>query len=201
MIDQQMIQQFRQQADFALDDFVEHQERKRTTPYLFALHASSIGRKKVWKVLARRLTIMDRASIAHLPDHLQNFVWNQLQSIQKETERMREAGEEPKNIQEALANNDQNIKAANIYCHAAFVDPQIVLNQHEENLAERKLFVERIAAEDRIAFMIGCNDADGEQARLFETFRPAPAPDALDRDVVSVAPEPITGPWAGEGGD
>lgn len=194
MTDQQNVTQFRAQSGFALDEFVEHQERQRTMPYLFPLYASSIGRKKVWKVLARRLTIMDRASIGHLPDHLQNFVWSQMKEVQKEVERRQELGEEAKNIQEALANNDQNIRMANLYCHAAFVDPTIVLNQREENLSERKLFVDRVAAEDRIAFMLGCNDAAGEQGRLFETFRPESGVDAPDRDVVPVAPQPIRDP-------
>lgn len=201
MGDQQTISQFRGTADFALDEFVAFQERKKTTPYLFPLHASSIGRKTVWKALVRRLTLMDKASLGHLPSHLQNFVWSQLKAIQKDIDRLQEAGQEPKDIQEALANNDQNIRAANLYCHAAFVDPQIVLNQHEENLSERKLHVERIAVEDRLAFIIGCNNANGEQARLFETFRPESRADAPDRGTLPVAPEPVPGPQDGGVGD
>lgn len=194
MTDQRHIAEFRSQADFALDEFVEHQERRATTPFLFPLYASSVGRKRVWKALVRRLTIMDRASIGHLPDHLQNFVWSQLKVVQKEQERLRDQGEEPRDINEALANNDQNVRAANIYCHAAFVDPTIVLEPREENLAARTLHIDRIAVDDRIAFLLACNDAASEQGRLFETFRPESGADAPDRGVVPMAPQPIRDP-------
>lgn len=184
-------QDFKAASGIALDEFLDHQKRRVSEPYWFPLHASSIGRKTVWKVLARRLNMMDRASLGHIPENMQNFVWQRLQDIQKDMQALQESGENARTITEAHANNEQSIRAANIYCHAAFVDPRIVLEQGQENVPERKLFVDRIAVEDRLAFLLACNDADGEQARLFETFRPGSAPDVRDREAEPVAPTSI----------
>jgi hypothetical protein len=66
---------------------------------------------------------------------------------------------------------------ANILCVYGIVEPRFVLDKAQERTSEGVLHVEWIAAEDRIAYMIACNDADSEQARLFRTFRDEPAHD------------------------
>lgn len=153
---------------FAIDDFLAHRSEREFT---FPLHASSIGRKAIFKARVRRLNLMDRATIGHLPDHLQNDVWKQLRAASREIEQARDAGRDPQSITEALANNDAMLGVANIFCRHGFIEPALTLDAREEDAAAGVLHVDRIAPEDRIAYMIACNDADSEQARYFATFR------------------------------
>lgn len=176
-----------QNSDFDLDAFLTHQEESKDLPLKFPLHASSVGKRDVWKVLTRRLSMINRAEVAFLPDHLQAFVWEQLKVSQKEIEKARKKNFEPRTMNEALANNENLLKVADLFVMAAFVDPQIVLNKEDEDINQRKLHIDRIQPEDRMAFWIACRDAESEQARLFETFRPEPANDAPrgnDREVL-----------------
>lgn len=156
------------QFAFEIDDFIQHRSEREFT---FPLFASSIGRRTTFRVKARRLSIMDRASLGFLPDHLQNEVWKQLKAASRELQKMQDAGAEPKDIHEALANNDANLRVANIFCIYGIIEPTFVADKRDEDPSQRKLHVEWIAPEDRIAFMIACNDADSEQARHFATFR------------------------------
>lgn len=174
---------------FDIDDFIEHRAEREFT---FPLHASSIGRKGVFEVRAHRLNLMDRASLGFLPDHLQNDVWQRLRKAAKDIADLQEKGGQPKDINEALANNDKMLAVANLFCRYAFVEPQVVLDPAEEDVRAGILHVDRIAPEDRIAFMIACTDADSEQARLFATFRREPddaVPGRQGGEVVSRAPE------------
>lgn len=163
---------------FEIDEFIQHRSEREFT---FPLHASSIGRKALFKAKVRRLNLMDRATIGHLPDHLQNDVWKQLRAASREIEQARDAGRDPQNITEALANNDAMLNLANIFCRYGFVEPSLTLNAREEDLASGVLHVDRIAPEDRIAYMWACNDADSEQARYFATFRDEARADVPDR--------------------
>lgn len=156
------------QFGFDIDEFLEHRKEQEFT---FPLFASSIGRRTTFRVKARRLTLMDRASLGFLPDHLQNDVWRQLKAASREMQKLQDSGAEPGDINEALANNDANLRVANIFCVHGIIEPKFVADKRDERPQDGVLHVEWIAPEDRIAFMIACNDADSEQARHFATFR------------------------------
>ena len=180
-------------TDFTFDiqDFIEHRSERE---YTFPLHASSIGRKGVFEVRCRRLNMMDRAAIGQLPSDLQNEVWTQLKAAAKEINALQEKGSEAKDINEALANNDKMLAVADLFCKYGWVVPAVVLTEREEDTRAGVLWVGRFAPEDRIAYMIGCQDADSEQARHFRTFRSARAgddavPHRQGGEVVSAAPE------------
>lgn len=153
---------------FEIDEFLEHRNERE---FIFPLVASSIGRKKQFQARVRRLQLMDRASIGFLPDHLQNEAWKQLRAANNEIERRQEAGEAPKDINEALANNDAMLQLADLFCQYGFIEPQIVTDVAHEDIPSGKLHAGRFAPEDRVAYLIACNDAHSEQAKLFETFR------------------------------
>jgi hypothetical protein len=174
---------------FDIEEFIEHRNEREFT---FPLHASSIGRKQVFEVKCRRLQIMDRASLGFLPDALQNRVWEQLKQTQREIQKQQAAGAEPENIQEALSNIDGQLKLADIFCEYGWLEPKVTRTQGAEDLAGGVLHVGRFAPEDRIAYLLACNDADSEQARHFATFRQRPnddVPGGEDREVRQDAPE------------
>jgi len=196
MVSSTHIESFRKAVDFNLDDFIEHQNERE---FLFPLHASSVGKKTVWKALVRRLNFMDRASLGVLPSDIQEFVWKSLRDNNKAIQKMQEDGVEARDINQVFANNEATLKSANYYCLAAFIYPKIVLDQRDEDVANGILHVERIKPEDRIAFLFACNDAESAQARLFETFRPGPADDVADRDDREVLGRAPVGP-AGHAG-
>lgn len=153
---------------FEIDDFLEHRNERE---FIFPLVASSIGRKKQFQARVRRLQLMDRASIGFLPDHLQNEAWRQLRAANQEIQKRQDAGDDPQDINEALANNDAMLQLADLFCQYGFVEPQIVVDAADENVSAGRLHAGRFAPEDRIAYLIACNDAHSEQAKLFETFR------------------------------
>ena len=153
---------------FDIQDFIDHRAEREFT---FPLHASSIGRKGVFEVRCRRLNMMDRAAIGQLPSDLQNEVWTQLKAAAREVNAVQERGGEAKDINEALANNEKMLTVADLFCRYGWIEPSVVLTEREEDTARGVLWVGRFAPEDRIAYMIGCQDADSEQARHFRTFR------------------------------
>lgn len=166
--------------EFDVEAFVEEQQGDGY--FTFPLYASSIGRKTVRRALCRRLNMMDRASLGYLPDHLQNDVWHQLRKAGRKIEDLQQKGAQPKNIHEALANNDAMLRVANLFVRYAFVKPQITLVREEHDPARGVMYIDWVKPEDRIAFMIACNDATREEARYFETFRPEPDDDVQDRE-------------------
>lgn len=158
--------------DFDIDEFLDHADKRRENLFKFPLHVSSLGRSKIWKVVCRRISIMDRASLDMLPNHLQDEIWKALRRMDKEREKMQRAGREPQNIRQALANNESYLRVADTFVSVAFLDPKITLDKSKENPGERTLHIDRIAEEDRIAFLLGCQDGDSEEARQFELFHP-----------------------------
>ena len=153
---------------FDIDEFLEHRAEREFT---FPLYASSIGRRSVFRVKARRLQIMDRAALGFLPSTLQNEVWLQLKAASRDIQRLQDSGAEPKDINEALANNEKQLQMADILCKYGWIEPSVTLEEREHNPAQGVIYIGHIAAEDRIAYLIACNDADSEQARSFRTLR------------------------------
>lgn len=178
--------------EFDVEAFIAEQEEGEY--FTFPLYASSIGRKTVRKVLCRRLNMMDRASIGYLPAHLQDDVWQQLRKAARKISDLQETGATPKNVHEALANNDAMLRVANLFVRYAFVTPQITLVKDEQDPANGVMHIDWVKPEDRIAFMVACNDATGEEARRFETFRPEPADAVPDREGSEVVPDAAVRP-------
>jgi hypothetical protein len=179
-------QETRVTTRFDIEAFLEHQTHDTFT---FPLHASSIGRKEAFKVTCRRLEVIDRASLSFLPDKLQNKVWTQLRTTQQEISRRQEAGQTPKDINEALANIEDQLKIADILCEYGWIEPKVTRDPAREDLATGVMWVGRFKAADRAAYMIACNDADSEQARLFRILRDEPADDVSDREGGEVVPD------------
>ena len=181
--------------EFDIDDFIAHRNEREFT---FPLHASSIGRRGIYKIKCRRLNLMDRASIGFIPEHLQDDVWRQLRAAARDVNKMIEQGIEPKNVNEALANNDKHLALADIFCEYGWIEPRVTTDPRREVLSgeNRIVRVERFAPEDRIAYMHACNDADSADARHFRTFRDEAGDDVPDRqggEVLGQAPERSAG--------
>lgn len=159
------------QFRFAIDEFVEHRNERE---FIFPLIASSIGRKTRFEARARRLSIMDRASLGFLPQNLQEEVWQRLKTTQKAIEE--HATEDPKSLTEALSNIDGQVEMGNIFVEYGFIEPKIVTKKADEDLSKGILHVDRIDMHDRIDYMVACTDHRSEQATRFETFRHEPEP-------------------------
>lgn len=181
--------QFAEASSFSLESFVDLQERKKNKPMTFPLHASSIGHKTVQKALVRRLTLLDDAENGTLPDALQNEALAAVRKLHRAQEKSSAAGEGSDAVMEQ-SNRALLIDAANKVVRAGFIDPQIVLDAADEDLANRKMHISRIDREDRISFFVACQDGNSEQARLLG-FREESASDVPGRDngaVAAVAP-------------
>lgn len=186
-------------SDFAfdIDEFIAHRAEGEFT---FPLHASSIGRRALFKVRCRRLNIMERASIGHLPDAMQNEVWKQLRSAGRKINELVEKGQSPENIAEAMAQNDKFVSAADVFCVNGWIEPKVVLHERDEDRSRGVLWIGRFAKEDRIAYMWACGDADSDQAKHFETFRSRPDDDVPGREGGEMVPDaPVR--FAGSAGD
>lgn len=171
---------------FAIDDFLEHRQQREFT---FPLHASSIGRRGIFEVRCRRLNIMERASLADLPDALQNEVWTQLRAAGRKIQELQDKNKTPENITEAMAQNDKFVEAADVFCVNGWIEPRVVLSEREEDPSRGVLWIGRFAKEDRIAYMWACGDADSAQARHFKTFRHRPDGDVPGRQGGEVVPD------------
>ena len=172
---------------FDAEAFVE--EQREGEYFTFPLHASSIGRKTPRKALCRHLTLMDRASIGHLPTHLQDEVWSRLRKAARKIAEMQEQGATPQNIHEALANNDKMLEVANTYVRYGFVKPEITLSKAKDDPANGVLYIDWVKPQDRIAFMIACNDPGSEEFRRFERFRSESRDAVSDREGGEVVPD------------
>ena len=71
-------------------------------------------------------------------------------------------------------------------------DPKVTRDPAKEDHAAGVMWVGRFKGADRIAYLIGCNNADSEQAKLFRIARDESGDDVSDREdreVVQDAPE------------
>lgn len=185
---------------FDVEAFLDEQDAQEASGQerllTFPLHATSIGKPGIQRILCRRLNLMDRASISYLPSELQNTVWKQLRKASEELQRLQTQGATPKDINEAMANNDKMLAVADVMCEYGWVKPRVVRDRSREDRHAGVLWVGRFKGEDRIAYMIGCGDADSEQARH---FRDAPArsdddaPDRENREVLEYPTERAAG--------
>lgn len=175
---------------FLADSDAEAQGRERL--YTFPLHATSIGKPSVQRILCRRLNLMDRASIGHLPSEMQNTVWKQLRQAGRDLQALQQQGANPKDINEAMANNDKMLAVADVMAEHGWVKPRVVRDRTREDREAGVLWIGRFKGEDRIAYMIACGDADSEQARHFRDA-PERSDDAVPRgeggEVVPNAPQ------------
>lgn len=178
-------------TSFPIDEFLAHQEHDTFT---FPLHASSIGRKEIFRVTCRRLEVTDRASLNFLPNKLQNQVWSQLRSTQREIAARQEAGQEPKDINEALANIEDNIRIADLICEYGWIDPKVTRDPAKEDTANGVVWIGRFKGADRIAYLVACNDADSEQARHFRITSERPDDAVSDRQGGEVVPNATVRP-------
>lgn len=173
-------------TQFPIDEFLKHQTYDT---FKFPLHAGSIGRKTPFEVTCRRLEVTDRASLGFLPSNLQDRVWKQLKQTVREITERENAGQEAKDINEALANIDDQLKVADILCEYGWIDPKVTRDPAKEDHAHGVVWIGRFKGADRIAYMLACNNADSEQARLFRVIRDESDSDVPDREGGEVVPD------------
>ncbi len=159
-------------TDQAIADFRESQ---MLNGFTFPLSATFAGwdedgdNAEIPEARIRRISTLDQAVISALPEHIQQTVWNGMKEFQEQQRKLAAAGE-AQNLGEMFANNEKILKAATIFCRAAFIMPELV--QTPDQLGPGKWLEERIAPEDRVNVFILCMDADSEAMKKLKVFRP-----------------------------
>lgn len=154
-----------------IDELLDHRRAQQEDGYTFPLAASSLGSEQGFEVHARRIVLVDRASLRQLPERLQNTVWEGLNALRAQT-RNKKAGEGPQSLIEELKDNEVAIKAARAFAEASFLG--LVKGDQEQALDGPKLqkALDVISEEDQLAFFIASTDAESEQAAKLKLFRP-----------------------------
>jgi hypothetical protein len=150
------------------DALLDHQRRQREDGYTFPLAATSLGMDTMILARVRRLSTTDRAAIEALPTAVQETVWSGIKAFAASIK----DGQDAQSLIEAAAKNDEQRKAADGFCIAAFIEPPLVATEAELATNPGAYLVTDIAAEDRISFMYACLDADSVQAKQLKMFRP-----------------------------
>lgn len=168
-----------------------HQREVIENGFIFPLNASSIGKPDTIHVRVRRLSTVDRAAINALPQDMQQTIFKgikELQRVQKENN-----NQEPEDILEMLANNEDILKTANAWCLASFIYPRLVesasMIPDESESGEVVWALDAVHEEDRIALLLAAMDADSAQNKKLKMFRPTWGNAAQDRPALSVASE------------
>ena len=156
--------------------------------FTFPLRVTYAGRWKTEDDIplarVRRIATLDAATLQVLPQSIQDQVWQGIKEMRKAQEELQ--GTDPETLNAMLANNDKILRAATIWCQAAFIAPQLV-----ETPAEIKpgcWLATRVAAEDRIGVFLLSMDGDSALLGRLQAFRPEWAADAED-DAALQAPE------------
>lgn len=171
---------------------MDHRRDVIENGFLFPLTASSIGLPDVLQVRVRRLSTVDRAAINALPQDMQEVIFRGIKEMQRVQQQNN--NEEPENILEVLAGNEDILKTANAWCLAAFIHPRLVDSPHEIELGapgETVWALDAIHEEDRIALLLASLDADSAQNRKLKMFRPEWGRAAQDREALPVATAPV----------
>ena len=169
------------------DSIKKHQQEVTENGFLFPLNATSIGLPDVLKARVRRLSTVDRASISALPQDMQHVIFKgikELQRIQKQNNH-----EEPEDILEVLAGNEDILKTANAWCLAAFIHPRLVETPDQID-GDGVWALDGVKEEDRIALLLASLDADSPQNKKLTLFRPQWGRDAESRAIGPVAEAP-----------
>jgi hypothetical protein len=167
----------------------------------FTLAAASIGAKEPFKVRTRRINMTDKLAL-ELPSHLQELVFEGYRTVREAAKRIQNDNEDPQSLQEMVTNNTRSLPAANALCVVSFIHPKVVETESEERNSNDPdtVWVERLPAEDRIAFLVACADSSSEQAKRLTLFRPESSIDVPYRTVEPVAAEPVRDPAIGAAG-
>lgn len=171
-----------------IDELLDHRRAQQQDGYLFPLKASSLGGDTQYEVHARRIVLVDRASLKQLPEHLQQIVWEGLNELRTATRDKAKSGG-PKSLVEELKDNEVALKAARAFAEASFLG--LVKGDREQALDGPKLqraLNEAISEEDQLAFFIASTDAESEQAEKLKIFRPR-SQDAVSDGETMPAPE------------
>lgn len=158
-----------------IDELLDHRRAQQREGFTFPLSASSLG-GGLFEVHARRIALVDRASLKQIPQHLQETVWAGLKELREQSEKRRKAGgQQAQTLVEELAENETALKAARAFAEASFLG--LVKGDREEELVGPKLQLALdsvISEEDQLAFFVASTDAESEQAAKLKIFRPRP---------------------------
>jgi hypothetical protein len=124
----------------------------------------------------RRISSVDEAAIHALPEEVQQTVWAGLSALKKFQARQRNM-EDPQNLNEMLANNLEVLKAADEWCIASFIQPQLVRSMGEIKDDDTWLVTD-VHPEDRVAVFMTSMDNDSAGMKKLKLFRPEREDDA-----------------------
>lgn len=153
---------------------------------IFELPYTSIGAEEMYTIRMRYVSAMDKAVVEAMPADAQKQVFDGLKSIEKSQQGTQK---DPNSLLEALSNNAEQVKAADLlFCAAAVrsvdgdenkTEPAVYMTE-EDAEAHDAYFVEDLAAEDRLGFLMATIGGNQELARRLKLFRPESKSDVQD---------------------
>ena len=155
----------------SMESIEAFQEEQLVNGFTFPLTATSLGRPEPMLARVRRLSTIDKAAINALPSEMRDVIFEGLTEFNKQQKIMADA-DDPTSMNEMMANNDKVLAAANAWCEAAFIHPQIVRTREQAVGKQNTWYLDLIHPEDRVGLLFACLDADNGNAAKLKMFRP-----------------------------
>lgn len=133
-----------------------------------------------YTIRMRYVSAMDKAVVEAMPAETQKQVWAGLQGIQKAAGRHKD----PNSLLESIANNAEQVHAADLLFCAAALEPEVVMTEEEAEGDDNVYPVTYFAAEDRISFLMGTIGGNTEIAKTMRLFRPEPPAHVQDSEAL-----------------
>lgn len=168
-------------------DLKKQREDLRNHGMKVPLPYTSIGSDESYEIVMRYVSAFDKSIVEAMPQDTQAKVWEGIQGIQAAT---RAGTNDPKSLIESVAQNAEQLNAADLLFCAAAINPQVVMTEEEAGNSDNVYPVSYFAAEDRISFLMGTLGGNQDIAKTFKLFRPEPVSDVQDSAPVELAESP-----------
>lgn len=155
----------------------------RENGLVYELPYTSIGEEDMFTMRMRYVSTMDKAVIEAMPAQAQKQVFDGMRSIERSTRNHKD----PNSLLEALSNNEEQLRAADLLFCAAAWEPVVVMTEEEAAGDDSVYPVTAFAAEDRLGFLMATIGGNQELAKRLKLFRPESGPDVQDGEAGGLA--------------
>jgi hypothetical protein len=143
------------------------QSQQNERGWVFTLHHTTDADGNPQQIIVRKVSLADRATLAHLPAVLQNRF---LSIVNDQTDR---APQERLTKERMLDNAESRVELANLYLCAGAINPRVYLTPGEAPRFSG-VFVGDINLADRMAFQTACEGSTRDAAQRFRPYRGQP---------------------------
>lgn len=169
------------------NDLKQQREDLRKHGMKIPLPYTSIGSDEQYEVIMRYVSAFDKSIVEAMPSDTQAKVWEGIKGIQAAS---RAGTSDPQSLIESVAQNAEQLHAADLLFCAAAINPKVVMTEEEAGDSDDVYPVSYFAAEDRISFLMGTLGGNQDIAKTFKLFRPKPDDDVQDSAAGGLAESP-----------